>query len=388
MKTKKPAVLIVMAFFILGTIASAANTSLPDAGLTPDSPFYFVKTWKESIQSFFTFNSKNKAEQFIHLAGVRLAEYQKMIEAGKLDIAEKTLSKFQSQLDSAVVKANLLAQKGENIQGLTLEIQETASTSIKILKETLSKIPEQSKKAVENVIDNTNKNAEKIVEAEKSSELANKIEEALSKLTPEQRDLVKKIQEGGYQLPRGEEYQKFIEESKKLNDSKELLNSPKKLQNYMEQFGKVMLPFYKTLAPFFTKETPVKSETTPTKETETETDYGMGMGGGTGMEEQIRELEKQHEVQVKIYENEIKNLSADERVEYTALLQYAGQLYAKEGIYSQNAKKAMDKLNEIKIQNNISDGTAEMIATAVIADPVLGPKSEKRLNELMAEGLK
>jgi hypothetical protein len=48
---------------------------LSEAGTLPDSPFYFLKTWKEQIQLFFTFDAEKKAKQYLHLAGVRLAEY-------------------------------------------------------------------------------------------------------------------------------------------------------------------------------------------------------------------------------------------------------------------------------------------------------------------------
>ncbi|MEK7629800.1 MAG: DUF5667 domain-containing protein, partial [Patescibacteria group bacterium] len=54
--------LVVPAF----SFAQVSSSSLPNAGTLPDSPFYFLKTWKESIQLFFTFNAKAKAEQYLH----------------------------------------------------------------------------------------------------------------------------------------------------------------------------------------------------------------------------------------------------------------------------------------------------------------------------------
>jgi hypothetical protein len=95
--------LIVLSFLIAGCKA-LAEESLPNPGTLPDSSFYFLKSWKESIQTFFTFGAENKAKQFLHLADVRLAEYQKMIEMGKTDIALKTLEKYEKQLDQAMTK--------------------------------------------------------------------------------------------------------------------------------------------------------------------------------------------------------------------------------------------------------------------------------------------
>ena len=74
------------------------NNNLPSSGLTPDSPLYFLKTWQEKIKLIFTFGEENKTKEYLRLSGVRLAEYQKMIEKGKTEIAQKPLDKYESQL--------------------------------------------------------------------------------------------------------------------------------------------------------------------------------------------------------------------------------------------------------------------------------------------------
>ncbi|MEK7635690.1 MAG: DUF5667 domain-containing protein [Patescibacteria group bacterium] len=58
---KKYLIISFLTAIVLTGIASA-QASLPDAGLLPDSPFYFLKSWKESIQLFFTFNAENKVK--------------------------------------------------------------------------------------------------------------------------------------------------------------------------------------------------------------------------------------------------------------------------------------------------------------------------------------
>ena len=90
LKNTRFIIIIICCLFVFGFAsavlaqgeASTATQSLANAGLLPDSPFYFLKTWKEKIQIFFTFGAENKARQFMHLAEVRLAEYQKMMENG------------------------------------------------------------------------------------------------------------------------------------------------------------------------------------------------------------------------------------------------------------------------------------------------------------------
>ncbi|MBI4691977.1 MAG: hypothetical protein HY773_00825 [Candidatus Terrybacteria bacterium] len=119
-------VLIVFSL-VFSTSALAKDFELPKTGITPDSPFYFLKAWKESIQTFFTFNTEQKAKQYLHLAEVRLAEYQKMLEKGKEKIAEKTLTKYQNQLNRALSKVEELKNKGKDVKDLTQQIQEVAS---------------------------------------------------------------------------------------------------------------------------------------------------------------------------------------------------------------------------------------------------------------------
>ena len=162
---KKYLIILLLVFFILPGVISA-QTSLPDASLLPDSSFYFLKSWKESIQLFFTFNAENKAKQYLHLAEVRLAEYQKMLEKGKIDIAEKTLSKYENQLNRALSKAEEIKQKGNDIKNLTQQIETSTSKHLEVLKESLQKVPETARKGIETAIENSQKGIERVLKRE------------------------------------------------------------------------------------------------------------------------------------------------------------------------------------------------------------------------------
>jgi hypothetical protein len=77
--------IISIIIFFAATSVFAQFQPLPDPGATPDSSFYFLKTWREQIQLFFTFDADKKAKQYLHLAEVRLAEYQKMLNKALID---------------------------------------------------------------------------------------------------------------------------------------------------------------------------------------------------------------------------------------------------------------------------------------------------------------
>jgi len=161
---KKIFLFVVLASLAAGFTISAQTSNLPSSGTTPDSPFYFLKVWKEQIQMFFTFGEENKAKQFLHLADVRLAEYQKMLEKGKTEIAQKTLAKYEDQLNRAMEKIQTVQEKGKAVAEdvMNLIVERTARHQ-EVLSKVLGEVPEQAKKGIENAIENSKKAAEKIL---------------------------------------------------------------------------------------------------------------------------------------------------------------------------------------------------------------------------------
>jgi len=152
-------ILLTLLFGTISVLAQDAN--LPSPGILPDSPFYFLKTWKEAIQNFFTFGAENKAKQFLRLADVRLAEYQKMIEKGKTEIVQKTLDKYEKQLNHALQRIEELKNKGEETKGISQELEDIVNKHIEVLQRNLQKAPEAAKKGLQNAIENSSKVIEK-----------------------------------------------------------------------------------------------------------------------------------------------------------------------------------------------------------------------------------
>ncbi|MEK7635691.1 MAG: hypothetical protein AAB405_01215 [Patescibacteria group bacterium] len=99
-----------------------------------------------------------------------MAEYQKMIEKGKADIAEKTLAKYQNQLNRALAKTEEIKQKGKDIKDLSQQIETAASKHLEVLRENLEKVPETAKKGIENAIENSKKGIERVLEVKMDKE--------------------------------------------------------------------------------------------------------------------------------------------------------------------------------------------------------------------------
>jgi len=160
-------VLLVLSFGAVSVLAQDDN--LPSPGLTPDSPFYFLKTWKEQIQLFFTFGLENKVKQYLHLADVRMAEYQKMLEKGKTEIAQKTLDKYEKQLNLALQKAEELKSAGQETTDLSQKIEDTIAKHVEVLQRNLEKAPEAAKQGLQNALENSQKVIQKKLAGKKEA---------------------------------------------------------------------------------------------------------------------------------------------------------------------------------------------------------------------------
>ena len=173
--------LIISVFlFSLGTGVLAQETELPDPGLTPDSPFYFLEIIVEEIVTFFTFGDLKKAERHALLAAERLAEVQAVVEKGKPEFAEKTLERYRMQLQNSIARAEKAQTKGENtekVMEVLARVGQATSKHLEVLAEVYEKVPEEAKPAIENAMKVSIKGHEKAVEALKAQNALGQVPE-------------------------------------------------------------------------------------------------------------------------------------------------------------------------------------------------------------------
>ena len=182
-KNMKKIVLITILSFLLfsfGIQVSAEETDLPSPGLLPDSPFYFLETIAEEIITFFTFGDLKKAERYAALAAERLAEVQAVVEKGKPEFVEKTLARYESQLNNSIARAERAQVKGQNTEQVMAKVGQATSKHLEVLAEVYEKIPDQAKPAIENAMKASVKGHEKAVEALKAQDALGEIPEAAS----------------------------------------------------------------------------------------------------------------------------------------------------------------------------------------------------------------
>ena len=112
---------------VSGSYALAQDTeefSLPVAGLTPGSPFYFLDRLGEFVQDLFTFNPASKVKLQIAFAAERVAEVKFMLEVQGVEA--EGLETAQSRLEEHFKKAADLVEaekaKGNDVSELAAEV--------------------------------------------------------------------------------------------------------------------------------------------------------------------------------------------------------------------------------------------------------------------------
>lgn len=111
---------------------------LPNAGFTPESPFYFLDRFGEALREFFTFNSEGKARLQIVFAAERIAEIKviletKGVEAPGLEVAQ---SRLQAHLANAATVLDSEKVRGRNVSKLASELDDKFEGPKSALKET------------------------------------------------------------------------------------------------------------------------------------------------------------------------------------------------------------------------------------------------------------
>lgn len=118
---------------------------LPSAGLTPNSPLYFLERAAEAIGEFLTFDTEAKAKLQAERALERIAEVkamldQKQVNPKGLNIA---LDKLQANVAKAAEIVQKEQQKGQDVSKLAKELDTDFEVRERLLKRTLEEKKDQ-----------------------------------------------------------------------------------------------------------------------------------------------------------------------------------------------------------------------------------------------------
>ena len=155
---------ISLLFVPLLTFAQGTQVSLPSAGLTPESSFYFLDRLGENLRQFFTFNPEAKAKLQIEFAGERIAEIKIIIEekganAKGLAIAESLL---QANVAYAAEIMNEEKVSGKDVSALAKTLNDEFDARDKLLEQTFKDAKAQLKAQRKEIKTNLLKEARRV----------------------------------------------------------------------------------------------------------------------------------------------------------------------------------------------------------------------------------
>src|SRR3990167_4723009 len=127
---KKISALVIAAFFLALTpgLTQAKEPILPDPGLTPANPFYFLDVFGEWVRTnALTFNDDNRALQQLDHAEERVAEMKKLAGEGKLKAKyaaklsekyQKLIEKYEQQIQEKILRGEYATKLEEKLKDI------------------------------------------------------------------------------------------------------------------------------------------------------------------------------------------------------------------------------------------------------------------------------
>ncbi len=139
--------LVLIASLVLGGAAYAQEDELPDPGLTPDSPFYFLDGWGKKIGLMFAFSAEAKAEKALRYAEERLAEANRMAEQNQMIETTRATGDYEQFM--AMVNQRLQeVQRPEASANVSEKVATATGRYLRVLDRVRDRVPDEAKEAV------------------------------------------------------------------------------------------------------------------------------------------------------------------------------------------------------------------------------------------------
>jgi len=161
---------------------TAQDLGVTEPTLLPDSKFYFLKNWKNAIQSVFTFSQVKKAELNLKIASEKLLEAQKLAEKTDnpriLDKAAEIYNKQVEKIGNNIAKFKGTATSSEKISKFLDKYTKQQILQEQILDKLETKVPTSTMEKIQQARE---KNLEKFGQVMQKLEDKDKIQQRLEK---------------------------------------------------------------------------------------------------------------------------------------------------------------------------------------------------------------
>jgi len=116
------------------------ESTIPGAGLTPDSPLYFLDTFAEEVSLALTRAPEKKAKKAFAFAEEKLAETQDSINKGKLTAADKAAKRYDKLLDDTNENIGKAKALGKDVDALATHVAEQTLKHIAVKQRVYDKL--------------------------------------------------------------------------------------------------------------------------------------------------------------------------------------------------------------------------------------------------------
>ena len=246
-------VLIALLFAPFLVFAQSSQPTLPGAGLTPESSFYFLDRLGENIRQFLTFNPEAKAKLQIEFAGERIAEIKIMVEEKGVNAKGLAIAQLLLQTNVAYAAEIVSEEKasGKDVSALAKTLNDEFDTQDKLLEQTFKDAKAQLKAQRKEIKTNLLAEARRIgdtaqiavLEAQlkdidgQIDALGQKKDQLENSLQEEQKNIEKEMNKEDQkkeEIEQKEEQEAVEKEEAKEADESEEIDEPKEVEEQQE----------------------------------------------------------------------------------------------------------------------------------------------------------
>jgi hypothetical protein len=128
--------------------SEAGDEDLPDPGILPGSPLYFLKRAWEGLKLRLTRAPEDRAVYIAHLLEVRLAECSALAERGRERLLARTLEDYRALADRAEAEMEQAAGRGADLTEALVAVERATRKGGEVLTRVMGEVPEQARTAV------------------------------------------------------------------------------------------------------------------------------------------------------------------------------------------------------------------------------------------------
>ena len=147
----------------LNVVATPVEYFLPYPGILPDHLLYPLKTLRDKIMDFFIKDPLKKAEFELLTADKRLGAGKVLMEGGKPELGETTISKGEKYLEQAILNLEKAKNGGEKTDEALDKMSKATQKHLEIIDELITKAQEPTKTNLTKTMEGTQKIYQKIL---------------------------------------------------------------------------------------------------------------------------------------------------------------------------------------------------------------------------------